>query len=114
MRMVTADGARLDLASIYARMTPGETSEIPVFITGRNKGQGRKPRRLFPARLIVFRQHEEASARAVRAAKRQHSKKRSDMALQPMTLASAGFLMMLTLLPADKAAAVAVLASTDL
>ena len=111
MRMVTANGARLDLASIYARMAPGETSEVPVFITGRNKGQGRKPRRLFPARLIVFRQHEEASARAVRAAKRQHSKKRSDMALQPMTLASARFLMVLTSLPADKATAVEALAA---
>jgi hypothetical protein len=74
MRMVTADGARPDLASTYARMAPGETSEVPVLVTGRNKGQGRKPRRLFAARLIIFRQHEAASDRAVRAAKRQHSK----------------------------------------
>jgi hypothetical protein len=111
MRMVTADGMRLDLASIYARMAPGETSEVPVFVTGRNKGQGRKPRRLFPARLIIFRQHEEASARAVRAAKRQHSKKRSGMSLQAMTLASARFLMVLTSLPAGEATASAVLAA---
>ncbi len=111
MRMVTADGARLDLASIYARLAPGETSEIPVFVTGRNKGQGRKPRRLFPARLIVFRQHEEAGTRAVRVAERQHSKKRSGMALQPMTLASARFLMVLTSLPADKVTAAEVLAA---
>ncbi len=111
MRMVTADGARLDLASIYARMAPGETSEIAVFVTGRNEGQGRKPRRLFPARLIVFRQHEEATARAVRLAQRQHGKKRSDMALQPMTLASARFLMVLTSLPADKTGAAEALAA---
>ena len=111
MRMVTADGARLDLASIYARMGPGETSEVPVFVTGRNKSQGRTPRRLFPARLIIFRQHEEASARAVRTAERQHSKKRFGMALQPMTLASARFLMVLTSLPADKATAAEALAA---
>ncbi len=109
--MMTADGARLDLASIYARMAPGETSEVPVFVTSRNKGLGRQPRRLFPARLVVFRQHEEASARAVRVAERQHSKKRSGMALQPMTLASVRFLMVLTSLPADKAAAAEVLAA---
>lgn len=111
MRMVTAGGARPDLASIYARMAPGETSEVPVFVTGRNKGQGRKPRRLFPARLIIFRQHDAASDRAVRAAKRQHSKKRSGMALQPMTLASARFLMVLTSLPTDMATAPDVLAA---
>ena len=28
VRMVTANGARLDLTSIYARMGPGETSEV--------------------------------------------------------------------------------------
>lgn len=48
MRMGTADGTRLDLASIYTRMAPGETKEVSVLVTGRNKGQGRKPRRLFP------------------------------------------------------------------
>lgn len=111
MRLITADGARLDLASIYARMAPGETREVPVLVTSRNKGQGRKPRRLFPARLIVFRQHEETSARAVSVAERQHSKKRSGMALQPMTLASARFLMVLTSLPADKATAAEALAA---
>ena len=111
VRMVTADGARLDLASIYARMAPGETSEVSVFVTSGSKGKGRKPRRLFPARLIVFRQHEEASTRAVLAAKRQHSRKRSGMALQPMTLTSAKFLMVLTSLPASSVAASAVLAA---
>ena len=111
MRMVTADGARLDLASIYARMAAEETSEVPVFVAGRNEGRGRKPRRLFPARLIIFRQREEASPRAVRVAERQHSKKRSVMELQPMTLVSARFLMVLTSLPADKAAAAEALAA---
>ncbi|MGR3715229.1 MAG: transposase [Thermohalobaculum sp.] len=111
MRMATTDGARLDFASIYARMAPGETSEVPVFVTGGSKGRGHKPRRLFPARLIVFRQQEEASTRAIRAAKRQHSRKRSGMALQPMTLSSARFLMVLTSLPASSVAASAVLAA---
>jgi len=82
-----------------------------VSVTGESKGKGRTPRRLFPARLIVFRQHEEASTRAVLAAKRQHRRKRSGMALQPMTLTSAKFLMVLTSLPASMAAASAVLAA---
>jgi len=111
MRMVTVDGAKLDLASIYARMAPGETSEVSVFVTGGSKGKGRKPRQLFPARLVVFRQHEAASARAIRTAKRQHSKRRSGMALQPMTLTSAKYLMVLTSLPTDAVAASAVLAA---
>lgn len=68
MRLVMTDGSRPDLASIYARLAPGETSEVPVCVTGRNKGQSRKPRRLFPARLIIFRQHDAASDRAVHAA----------------------------------------------
>ena len=37
------------------------------------------PRPPFPARSIIFRQHEEASARTVREAVRQHGKKRSGM-----------------------------------
>jgi hypothetical protein len=114
MRMVTADGARLDLASIYARMAPGKTGEVPVFVTSRNKGQGRNPRRLFPARLIIFRQREEANARAVRAAKRQHNMKRSGMALPAVTLASARFLMVLTSSLADKATASGALAAYGL
>lgn len=111
IRMATTDGARLDLASIYARVAPGETSEVSVCVTSGSKGKGRTPRRLSPARLIVFRQQEEASIRAVLAAKRQHSKKRSSMALQPMTLTSAKFLMVLTSLPASSVAASAVLAA---
>jgi hypothetical protein len=108
--MVTADGVRLDLASIYARMAPGERSEVAVFVTGRSKGQGRKPRRLFPARLIILRQHA-ASDRAVRPPNASTAKSGLVWALQPMTLASARFLMVLTSLPADLATAPAVLAA---
>jgi hypothetical protein len=55
LRMVMADGARLDLASIYENMAPGETSEVSVFVTGRNKGQGRNPRRLVWRLQAIFR-----------------------------------------------------------
>jgi hypothetical protein len=56
MRMITEDGARLDLASIYDTLLPGQTMELPVVVTRHNKGQGRRPRRLFPARLVIMRQ----------------------------------------------------------
>ena len=94
--MITPDGARLDLDAIYGVLAPGETTELSIVVTRHSKGQGRRPRQLFPARLVIMRQHEAAGERAVRAAKRQHSKKRSHMALQPLTLTSANYLMVLT------------------
>ena len=114
MRMATADGVRLDLASTYARMGTGETSEVPVFVTDRNKGQGRIARRLFSARVIIVGQHEEASARAIRVAKLQCRQKRVGMALQPMTLASSRFLIVLTSFPAERATAAEALAACRL
>ncbi len=114
MRMATADGVRLDLASTYARMGTGETSEVPVFVTDRNKGQGRIARRLFSARVIIVGQHEEASARAIRVAKLQCRQKRAGMALQPMTLASSRFLIVLTSFPAERATAAEALAACRL
>ncbi len=50
-----------------------------------------------------MRQHEAAATRAVRAARRKHGKKPPHRALLPMTLASAGFLMVLTSLPPEEA-----------
>jgi len=110
MRMITEDGARLDLASIYDTLLPGQTMELPVAVTRHSKGQGRRSRRLFPARLVIMRQHDAAGERAIRAAKRQHSRKRSQMAMLPMTLTSANYLMVLTSLSPDVATAARVMA----
>ena len=111
MRMIRPDGGRVDLASLYGALAPGETTEVPVIVTRHSKGQGRPSRRLFPARLVIMRQTEVAGERATRVAKRQHSKKRSHMALLPMTLASARFLMVLTSLPPEVATPAQVLAT---
>lgn len=91
MRMITPDGERIDLAAIYDTLGPGETTELSVVVTRHSKGQGRRPRRLFPARLVIMRQREAAGERATKAAKRQHSKTRSNVALKPMTLTSANY-----------------------
>jgi hypothetical protein len=75
MRMITPGGARLDLAAIYNGLGPGSPTELSVVVTRHSKGQGRLPRQLFPARLVIMRQQEAAAERATQAAKRQHSKK---------------------------------------
>lgn len=110
MRMITPDSARIDLAAIYDTLGPEETTELSVVVTRHSKGQGPYPRRLFPARLVIMRQHEEAGERATKAAKRQHSKTRSNVALKPMTLTSANYLMVLTSLSLEAATAARVMA----
>ena len=110
MRMITPDGARPDLAAIYAALAPGETTELAVVVTRQSKGQGRNSRRLFPARLIIMRQHEAASERATRAVRQQHRKTRGHMTLQPLTLTSANYLMVLTSLSPGAATAARVMA----
>ena len=72
-------------------------------VTRRNKGPGRRPRSLFPARLVIMRQNTAAAERATKAARRQHSRKHPDQALKPMTLTSANYLMILTSLTPEAA-----------
>ncbi len=103
LRMTNPDGARIDLASLYGTLSPGQVIDVPVVLTRSSRGPARSTRPLFPARLVIMRQHEATVARAVREARRKHSKKPPHRALLPMTLASAGFLMVLTSLPPDVA-----------
>jgi hypothetical protein len=63
MRMITPGGARLDLAAIYNGLGPGSPTELSVVVTRHSKGQGRLPRQLFPARLVIMRQQEAAAER---------------------------------------------------
>lgn len=103
LRMTTPDGARINLADVYDSPSPGQVAELPVIVTRFGRGQGRQSRGLFPARLVIMRQHEAAAERALRAAKRHHDRQRPKQALLPMTLSSARFLMVLTSLPPDVA-----------
>ncbi len=104
LRMTTPDGACIDLAGLHGALSPGQVIDVPVVLTRPSRGTGRLSRPLLPARLVIMRQHEAAATRAVRAARRKHGKNPPHRALLPMTLASAGFLMVLTSLPPEVAA----------
>lgn len=103
MRLTTPDGERINLAAIYDTLNPGETTELSVIVTRRNKGPGRRPRHLFPARLVIMRQNTAAAERATKAARRQHNRKHPNQALKSMTLTSANYLMILTSLTPEAA-----------
>lgn len=111
LRMTTPDAVPLEWGPIYAALAPGEVTERQVVVTRHSKGPGRRSKPLFTARLIVMRQHASASDRALSAARRCHSRRRSRKALQPLTLASTSYLMVLTSLSAKQASAAEVLAA---
>ena len=96
LRMTSPDGACIDLAGLYGTLLPGQIIDVPVILTRPSRGTCRSSRPLLPARLVIMRQHEATATRAVRAARRKHGKNPPHRALLPMTLASAGFLMVLT------------------
>lgn len=101
VRLTTLDGQRVDWNAIYEPMQPGEVCEMNVLVehSGRKrKGRG-KP--LLRARLIVKRKDEKATQKAQKAARRGHQRRGSNR-LQPMTLTAAGFVMLLTSIPADE------------
>ena len=109
LRLTDPDGTRLNLTVVYGRFTPEQAIELPVVVTRPGQSKGSQPRDLFPARLVVLRQHEAVAQRAQRAARRRHNKKRSRQVLLPMTLCSAGFLLVLTSLPVEEVSAERVL-----
>lgn len=99
IRLSTPDGQRVDWNAIYGPMQPGEVCEMNVLVehSGR-KGQGKPP---LPTRLIVKRKDEKATQKAQKAARRGNQRRCSNR-LQPMTLIAAGFVMLLTSVPADE------------
>ena len=86
-------------------ITPGEVTERRVVVTRTSKGAGRRSRPLFPARLVVMRQHAAAGERALRATRRRHRRRHRSEMIQPLTAASTGYLVVLTSLPAEAATA---------
>ena len=113
LHMTTAQVEPLDWEPIYAGLAPGEVTERRVVVTRRSKGPGRR-KALFPARLVVMRQHAAAGERALRATQRRHTRSATGAVMQPLTLASTGYLMVLTSLPAEAATAAEVLAAYGL
>lgn len=108
--IVEPDGSSVDWPAIYDALAPGEIAERRVMVTPMSKGRGRHRRPLFAARLIVLRhRHPGPGDRAARAARRSHSRHRAGSTMQPLTLASTGYLMILTSLPTEAAGAAEVL-----
>lgn len=102
VRLTTLDGEVVDWNAIYEPMRPGEVREIDVFAehSGRKlKGRG-KP--LFQARLIVKRKDAQAAERSEKAVRRSHQRRRYNQTMRPMTIAAAGFFMLLTSIPAEE------------
>jgi Transposase DDE domain len=111
LRLITPEGEPIAWEPLFAALAPGAVIERQVAVARTSKGAGRRSKPLFSARLVVMRQHAAASERALRAARRSHSRRRSRKTLQPLTLASTGYLMALTSLPAEAASAAEVLAA---
>lgn len=111
LRLVTDAGKPLDWEPIYANLAPGEITEREVLVEQSGKGGKQRGRPLFRARLVVMRKDEQASAQAEQAIRRSHNRRRKHCVLQPLTVASAGFLMVLTSLPPEAASAADILAT---
>lgn len=111
LRLTTPERNPLAWEPIYAALAPGEATERPVVVTRYSKGAGRRSRPLFAAHLIVMRQHAAASARALRATRRKHKRRHTGATMQPLTVRSTGYLMVLTSLPAEVASTAEVLAA---
>ena len=97
IRLLTADGARLDWNAIYAGMQPGELADHEVLVdhSGRN-GQLRGTS-TFRARLVVRRKDDLSTVRAQKSVRDAHRKKqRAGPRPRPLTVTSAGFLLLLT------------------
>ncbi|WP_420351499.1 transposase [Paenirhodobacter sp.] len=109
MRIVTRDGHPIDWNAIYAPMQVGEIRELDVLVEHSGdprKGRG-KP--LFQARLIIKRKDAGAAERSLRAARQGHQRRRRNQTMLPTTVAAAGFVMVLTSIPATDMTAQAIL-----
>jgi len=100
LRLLNADGTPLVWETLFGGLQPGCAIEQRVQVA-HSGGRGKRGQTWFEARLIVRRATVEAAEQALRRVRRGHSKRRSHAELQPMTVQSAGFLMVLTSLPAD-------------
>lgn len=99
LRLLQPDGAPVAWPALFAALPPEGVVEQSVVVEKAGKGLKRRGRPLFAARLIVCRLSPAAARQAERRVRRKHSKCRAGAVLQPMTVRSASFLMVLTSLP---------------
>ena len=99
LRLLRPDGTILTWPALFAGLPAGGVIEQPVIVAKAGKGLARPGRPLFEARLIVCRLSDAATRRGECGARRKHGKCRARAVLNPLTVQSAGFLMVLTSLP---------------
>ncbi len=101
IRLLAPGGSRLDWNAIYAGMQPGDIAEHEVLVDHSGRKRGMLGASTFRARLIVRRKDEASSERARRAIWFAHRRKQRVAAHpNPLTVASADFLLLLTSVPA--------------
>jgi len=99
------DGARLDWNAIYAGMQPGELAEHEVLVDHSGSKGELRGTSTFRARLVVRRKDDVSTLRAQRAIRDAHRKKqRAAPHPRPLTVTSAGFLLLLTSISAPETA----------
>ncbi|WCM25875.1 transposase [Sphingomonas sp. QA11] len=101
IRLLTPNGARLDWSAYYAGMQPGQISEHEVLVDYSGHKRETSSASTFRARLIIRRKDEAASERTRKAIWFDHRRKqRVGAHPNPLTVASADFLLLLTSVPA--------------
>jgi hypothetical protein len=75
IRLLTPNGARLDLNAFYAGMKPGDITEHEVLVDHSGRKQGLPGNSTFRARLIIRRKDEASSERARKAIWFDHRRK---------------------------------------
>jgi hypothetical protein len=105
VRLLTIDGARLDWNAIYAGMQPGELAQHEVLVDHSGPNGGMRGTSTFRARLVVRCKDDVSTARAQQVIRAAHRKKqRAAPQPQPLTVTSAGFLLLLTSISASEMA----------
>lgn len=106
IRLLTPNGARLDWNAIYAGMQPGDVAEHEVLVDHSGRKRETPGASTFRARLIIRRKDEAASERTRKAIWFDHRRKQRVAAHpNPLTIASADFLLLLTSVPAREMSA---------
>jgi len=105
LRLLDVDGMPVAWERIFGALAAGEVAERAVSVDFSGKGSKSRGEAVFPARLVVLRLAPEAAARAAKAQHRRQNRCRSHRPLQPLTVRSTGYLMLVTSLPAEVPAA---------
>ena len=106
IRLLTFDGTPVNWKAIYADMQPGEFAEHQVLVDHSGRKGEHRGKSTFPARLIVRRKDVIDTEHTLKTVRRSHRKKqRVEQEPRPLTIASAGFVLLLTSVPSEEMSA---------